>query len=155
VRPFYPLFLRAYLRCLEDGKPPTSVNLSRELGVSRQNVHQMLGRHPDLLAWINAAVDRENAHLTASVVRRVANLAMAGSPQHAEIFFRHASGAYARQGTIGDPPGGGTVPAGISFTINNLIPRPPTLAEELAAAGRVVEALPAHVTPAPPVLEVR
>lgn len=146
--------MRAYLRCLEDGKPPSSVNLARELGVTRQNVHQMLGRHPDLLAWINAAIERENAHFTASVVRRVANLAMAGSPQHAEIFFRHAAGAYSRQGAMGDPAGGGiTGPGGLNFTINNLIPRPPTLAEEALAAGRVVEALPARISP--PVLEVR
>jgi hypothetical protein len=124
VRPFYHLVLRAHMACLDSGKVPSPVNLAKELRRSRQAVHLMFLRHPDLGAWIDRHVSAANEHYVGSVIRRVAMLAMQGSPQHAELFFKQRVGAFDRRG-FGDE----ALPPGAELNVNNytlnlLVPRP-------------------------------
>lgn len=151
VRPSYLPFLRAHTELVERGVPPTCNNLAKELGVSRQSVWQFLTRHPDVSEWIDLHMDKAARRMTGSVIRRVGNLAIQGSDRHADIYFRFMAGAYARAGAMGDPasPPPGVV-AGVQFTINNLIPRPPALEAEPAVP---IPALPPAMTV--PTVEVR
>lgn len=130
-RAFYPVVLRAHVALLDEGQPPTFVNLAKKLHRSRQAVHAMFLRHPDLGPWIDRQVSAHTDMYTGSVVHRVAHLAMRGSAQHAEIYFRYRAGGYAPRVGFGmlaadDPSMPGGVLPGASYTLNLLIPRPPT-----------------------------
>jgi hypothetical protein len=124
VRPSYHPVLRAFIALVEDGKAPTVVNLALKLSRSRQAVHQMFARHPDLLAWIDRHIQAANVHYTGVIIRRAAMLGAQGSDKHMDIFLKHQGGHYARSapGDMGNDQG--ALPGGQQVVVNLLVPRP-------------------------------
>ena len=103
LRASYWRMLRATLECLENGKPPTAANRARVLGRSRQAVWEFDKRHPDFWEWQDSVVRRTSSNKWGLVKNRAADLAIQGSPTHAEIFCRMESGHYGR-GVVIEPP---------------------------------------------------
>jgi hypothetical protein len=84
----------ATLGLVEAGKPPTFVNIGKELGCSKQAVSQLFRRHPDLWVWIDRHVQSANQHFVGSIVYRHSMLAMQGSVNSAELVFKFHGGMY-------------------------------------------------------------
>ena len=148
VRPSYFPVLRAHIELLEESKPTTYSNVAKKLGRSKQAVRQLCQRHPDLLTFIDAALQAENDKFVGAVIRQMAHLAMKGSPQHAEIYLKHIGGVYARSLPLGD----GDVPGAGPFNVNNytfncLVPRPavPQLAAATPPAAAVLSTRPSDI----------
>jgi hypothetical protein len=146
IRPSYHRYLRAHVSLVEQGKGPTLVNLAKELGISGTAVWKFQKRHPDVLAWIGAFIAKGHEHYTALVVRRVGNLAIQGSAQHADIFLKFQSGAYVRAGAPGDPDAP-LSDGRIVVTHNYLIPRPDYAQIPVAVVSSTPALLPACLPP--------
>jgi hypothetical protein len=110
--------LRATMDCLEKGQAPTAANRARVLGRRRQSVWEFDKRHPDFHAWQDSVLRAASSTKWGLVKSRTADLAMQGSPTHAEIYCRMESGHYDRPVGSSNP-----VPPG-DFKMTFLIPRP-------------------------------
>lgn len=139
-RPSHWRYLRGYIHCLEEIGAPTIGNLGKALGVTKTAVWLFQKRHPEVIRWVNAVLLEQSLQYLGGVQRKVAHLAMRGSPAHAEIFFKVVNGAYARAQQPGDAPD--PLTGSMQPIFNILIPRP-----EPAA-------LPAAPAALPPVLDI-
>lgn len=120
TRASYWRMLRATMECMERGHVPTPANRARVLNRSRQAVWEFDKRHPDFHEWQDRILCAVSSNKWGLVKNRAADLAIQGSPTHAEIFCRMESGHYGRGGVRDDatPPGTPVV------HMNFLIPRP-------------------------------
>jgi hypothetical protein len=118
VKPAFWAYLRAVIRLIEVGLPPTQVNLAKELRISKQAVWKFLRRYPELMPWLNSELRSANRHYFALVQRRLALLGIQGSVAHAEAFFRSLNGLYGEEDRRTEEGASG------SFTLNLLVPRP-------------------------------
>jgi hypothetical protein len=94
-------YLRAKMDLTEGGTPPTYINLAKRLGISPQALWKFRRRYPWLDEWCNRFVLADNAALVGFVQRRLALVAIQGSPDHAELFFKSV-GALGGSGDQGD-----------------------------------------------------
>jgi hypothetical protein len=112
--------LRATMDCLEKGQAPTAANRARVVGRRRQSVWEFDKRHPDFHEWQDKVLSVASSTKWGLVKSRTADLAMQGSPTHAEIYCRMESGHYGPSGVNAErPPPGAPV-----VQMNFLIPRP-------------------------------
>jgi hypothetical protein len=104
---------------------PTLVNIAKKCGRTRQAVHQMLGRHPDLHRYIAKKVGEELDYLFPLVLRRHYYLGMQGSVDSAEFVAKVRSGYFeSKRGLpFGEDENDGPLPPG-SVVMNFLVPRP-------------------------------
>lgn len=126
--PSFWAYLRAHIRLIEAGLPPTQVNLAKELGIKKQSVWGFQRRHPEIMAWIDEQLAVHTGHYFTSVQRRMAFMAMQGSVQAAEAYFKSIAGAYAPRagGFFGDNDPGDNPALLVQPQQIYLIPRPPT-----------------------------
>lgn len=112
--------LRAAIALVDAGKAVTYGNLAAELGRAKQVVWRFVQRHPDVWTYINAHIEEANAQFAGLVLRRHAFIGMQGSVPSAELYLKAQGGHFSRAGlVVGDG-----VPAGATFHMNFLIPRP-------------------------------
>jgi hypothetical protein len=111
---------------LDLGIVPTLVNIAKKCGRTRQAVHQMLGRHPDLHRYIAKKVGEELDDLFPLMLRRHYYLGMQGSVDSAEFIAKVRSGYFeSRRGVpFGETDDAGGVPPGTAVVMNFLVPRP-------------------------------
>lgn len=150
--PSYWRYLRACIECLERLGSPTLSNLAKVLGVSKQAVWTFQKRHPDCLAWVDEFLLENNARYYGLVQRKMAMLAMQGSAEHADRFFKSMNGGYGAKGAFGDE---GAPPAPTTFTLNLLVPRPPAPGSDAAQAAAPGLALPPGTPSVIPTVKVR
>lgn len=117
-KPVHWRLLSAYEACFQDGVPPTDGVIAKRLNVRRETINRWRRRNGRLRAWLYEQIGRHAAELKPFVDRRVAQQAMAGSPEHQKLFYQFVA-------KVGLPPDEGSdePPAG-SFTMNFLVPRP-------------------------------
>ncbi len=120
-RPFYLPVFQAHIRLIEDGKPPTCVNLAKELGVTKQAVSKMQLRHPDLGVWITRQFAARSGQYAGQVLTRCAFLGIQGSVAHAELYLKATGTA---PGFVRGPGTGDPVDPGNTMVVNLLVPRP-------------------------------
>ena len=114
--------LTAYEGCFQDGIPPSDGVIAKRLGVRRETINRWRRRNPGLRAWLFENIGRNALELQPFVDRRVAQQAIAGSPDAQKLFYQFVA-------KVGMPPGDdGDLPpaAGSAITYNFLIPRPQT-----------------------------
>lgn len=120
-KPVHFRLLSAYEGCFQDGIPPSDGVIAKRLGVCRETINRWRRRNPRLRAWLFEQIGRYAAELKPFVDRRVAQQAIAGSPDAQKLFYTFVA-------KVGMPPGedGDAPPVGTAFTMNFLIPRPET-----------------------------
>ena len=145
---------RACVSLLERGLPPTIVNISTELGITRQATWALQRRHPELLTWINENFIGRNKEYFGPVQYRLAMLAMQGSPVHADLYLKSLTMGFS--GTDLPPAGGSVVNQNNGPTINLLVPLP-SLPGSVGHAAPAAASLPEGLSPLAdiPVVAVR
>lgn len=80
-------YLEAAAHLLDEGKVVNLPNLGAELGITKQGVWKYQRENPGLMAWVSRELMRHNDEYLGAVMRRLAHLAMKGSPEHAKLFL--------------------------------------------------------------------
>lgn len=113
--------LGAYEQCFQDGRNPTDGVIAALLKVRRETINRWRRRKPGLRRWLQEQLGATAESLKPLVDRRVAQLAITGSVDHAKLFYQFV----AKVGVPLDEDAPG-VPAGQlpPVVMNFLIPRP-------------------------------
>ena len=118
-KPVHFRLLSAYEACFQDGVPPTDGVIAKRLQVRRETINRWRRRNPRLRTWLFEHIGQNALELKPFVDRRVAQQAIAGSPDAQKLFYMFVA-------KVGMPPGDDddAPPAGVSMIYNFLIPRP-------------------------------
>jgi hypothetical protein len=110
------------MECLEAGQAPTTVNLSKRLGISRVALWKLQRRWPRLDAWCDEVMRDANVHYWGAIQMRMGILGEQGSVAHAEMYCKMQANVWAR-GAQGDDD---ESPSDSRFVthVNILVPHP-------------------------------
>lgn len=118
-KPVHFRLLEAYELAFQDGANPTDAVIAKRLNVRRETITRWRRRNPELRRWLYEHIGRRAEELRPLVDRRVTQLAISGSVDHAKLFYQFVA-------KVGDPERDPAVRTPPAFTMNFLIPRPDT-----------------------------
>jgi hypothetical protein len=134
-RPVHLRLAYAYESCFQDGVSPTDGVIAKRLNVRRETVNRWRRLNPPLWAWLRAQVSHTIEELRPFVDRRIAQLALQGSPEHAKLYYQFIAKL--------EIPMGDGVPSAPIVHMNFLIPRPePVVLSTLTARTAMSESGP-------------
>lgn len=126
----------AFESCFQEGIAPTDAVIAKKIGVRRESVCRFRARRPDVMEWIYEKVGNGALLLRPLVDRRVAQLAISGSVEHAKLFYEFVA-------KLGNPVDDERPAPPTSFTLNLLVPRPPGTVGVMQTAAPGATPLPA------------
>ena len=121
-KPVHLKLLSTYEACFQDGIAPTDGVIAKRLNVRRETINRWRRRNSQLRAWLFERIGQHAVELKPLVDRRVAQQAIAGSPDHQKLFYQFVAKVGLPAGDEGDGP----PVAGASIVMNYLVPRPET-----------------------------
>ncbi len=87
-------YMAALTELCDSDEDFTNKALARRLGMSTEDLLRFQSERPDVMRWASQRLEADARALAGPLLRRVAELAQAGSVEHADLLLRVASRAW-------------------------------------------------------------